>query len=233
MSMQEILERIREILSPDFWQAVSAVASAIASIATVVLLFVAYRFTRQQQQESWLRTFQEMHKAFWDEPKMQRIRTWIACDSAYQKQLLPILVKRLLIKEPEINLTAAEYQLVGLTANDLELTADDYQLIDDLDTFLNLVIRVDALVRELKLLRDIEETWKQLSLDWWLREFVQKRPGLIWYSATFYKYNLKDWSQIVENAPPHHTPGQNPVEVAGEAVFTKVLKASDAGEDAS
>jgi len=156
------MNELIEILSP--------VTNGLTSIAGVAIAWILYRLNERQQKESWFRTFTEFHEAFWNDPVMSEVRCWIAYERAYL-DLKPILHKRRDIEEGKLSPKT--------------LSKREYEVIEKLDKFLNLVLRVDVVSSLLKsnygqlLLRE-------LFIDYWLKQSLREnRAELKWYVEHF------------------------------------------------
>jgi len=152
-------------------QILSTIISASVSIVGATIAYMLYRLSTQQQEESWLRTFKESHEAFWNDSVMAEVRSWIICEPAYKK-IEPALIKRRKIKVGELNADT--------------LSKDEYEIIEKLDKFLNVLLRIEAVSSHLKF--DSNQVfWKKLSADYWVQALLSDaRPELQSYVTTFY-----------------------------------------------
>ncbi|MCC9603413.1 hypothetical protein LOC67_22930 [Stieleria sp. JC731] len=149
--------------------------SATAALAQLLIAYLVFRFMRQQQSESWLREFAKIHSEFWNDPVMQEVRLWIACPEAFKAGPKSALENRKAIHEnPEA----------------VSVTPDDYEFIEKLDRFLNLVIRILAVNHEVGD-KHAHGLWNDLYLDYWAKGFVAADPLLKWYATSFYPNHIE------------------------------------------
>jgi len=148
----------------------SAITTGLASIAGAAIAWMLYRLNGRQQKESWLRAFTEFHEAFWNDSDMSEVRCWIAYERAYL-DIKPILQKRKDIEEGKLSPETLEKR--------------EYEVIDKLDKFLNLVLRVDVISSLLK--SDYgQHLLRELFIDYWLKQSLREnRAELKWYVEHF------------------------------------------------
>jgi len=149
---------------------ISQLLQGLTGIAGIVIAALVYKFSRQQDRESWLRTYKELHETFWSDPDFRTIRAWLASNDAYST-IQPILEKRRLIDDgPKI----AEI-----------LNEEEYKVLEKFDRFLNFLLRVIVINPEFKRRRDL---WDKLYFQYWLDRFYDpNRPELKWYFDNFYQ----------------------------------------------
>lgn len=150
---------------------VTGITGAVTSTAGAVIAWMLYRLNKNQQKESWLKVYKEVHEAFWNDLMMAEVRSWIACEQAYL-EIKPILQKRRNIDEGKL-----------LSDN---LSKSEYVLIDKLDRFLNLVLRINVVNSQLNF--DYGQgAWKTLFIEYWLIESMKEnRSELDWYVQRFF-----------------------------------------------
>jgi len=97
-------------------------AAAIAGSAVVTLFAFQHsrKTTEKTTEESWLVTYRELHKEFWGNPAMAKVRSWLCCDEAYHNELKPILIMR-----------------IGG-----QVTQTEYESLESLDQFCALMLRI-------------------------------------------------------------------------------------------
>lgn len=147
----------------------SQILQWLPGVMGALIAWLGYKLSRQQSRESWLRTYKDLHEAFWSDPDFREIRAWLACDAAYSR-LCPILSKRRQIDE-------------GVQPA-LSLTEDEYAQLERLDRFLNFLMRVVVVNPEFKRQKSL---WTKLYFDYWLAQFGRAtRSELTWYLQRFY-----------------------------------------------
>ncbi len=151
-------------------QLISTLLATLTGMASIVIAALAYKFSRQQARESWLRTYKELHETFWSDPDFRKIRAWLACNRSYST-IQPVLVKRQLIDK-------------GLKPVE-SLSEEEYKVLEKLDRFLNFLLRVIVINPEFKRRKDL---WDKLYFQYWLERFYDSsRPELRWYFGKFYE----------------------------------------------
>ena len=127
--------------------AVAAICSAATIALSALIALMALQHNRKNTQEPWMVTFRELHKEFWDDDDMTKVRTWICCDEAYRLTLLPVLNRR----------------LSG------QVSRDEYLILDTLDKFLALMLRV-VIIQSSKMSNEQKKIFKGLNYYWWLHQ---------------------------------------------------------------
>jgi hypothetical protein len=61
----------------------TSITGTVTSIAGAVIAWMLYRLNKNQQKDSWLKVYKEVHEAFWNDPMMAEVRSWVACEQAY------------------------------------------------------------------------------------------------------------------------------------------------------
>lgn len=130
-------------------------AAAIAGTGLVALLSLDY--TRKTKEESWLVTYRELHKEFWTDEKMAKVRAWLCCDDAYKNELKPILAKRL----------------------DGQILSADYETLDLLDRFCAVMLRVAHMDAASRSKQQIA-AYRQLGYFQWMY-IMKRRPEVVDY----------------------------------------------------
>jgi hypothetical protein len=146
-------------------------AQVFISIIGVVIAWLLYRMNVQQQRDAWLRTFKEMHEAFWNDLDMAEVRAWLACQTVYL-EIEPILAKRKAIDEAPEDAT--------------HLTKDEYVVLEKLDKFFNLMHRTVAVINRVKV-GHYMDLWQRFYVQYWLSLVdVPDRQLVHWYVNRFY-----------------------------------------------
>ena len=154
-------------------QIISLIISAVTSIAGVVIATMLYKLSKQQQRESWIRTFIESHEAFWNDDDMAKVRSRLVCEQGYQI-VKPILQKRKAIFDNKLPPEA--------------LSELEYIELEKLDKLLNLLLRINAVNSLVKLNPKEARMWNKLFFTrWFMRLFdSDRRTELRWYVETFF-----------------------------------------------
>lgn len=126
--------------------AMATICSAAAlSLSAIAVPVVAFLLNRRSMQEPWLVTFRELHKEFWNDGEMARVRSWLCCDEAYHNELQPVLMKR----------------LSG------QVSAVEYATLEALDRFCALMLRV-VHMQTATMSSQQKHIFKMLNYSWWL-----------------------------------------------------------------
>jgi hypothetical protein len=146
-------------------------ATAFAGLAGLAVSYGVYRLAARQREDSWQHLFAAIHDQFWKDDDFATVRRWLACPKAYD-ELGTVLAKRRDSHEAA------------------QLEPKDYEKLEKLDKFLNLITRVIALdtrPNRHRLLLD------QLFFSYWLKRAVGKTDDdivshehLYWYVQHFY-----------------------------------------------
>lgn len=129
--------------------AVATVCSATALAISALIAFLALQHNRKNTQEPWRVTYRELHREFWNDPDIAKVRSWICCDEAYRTELLPVLSKR----------------LSG------QVSVEEYKILEILDKFLALMLRaVHPHARSAMLPKEEQIAFKGLNYYWWLHQ---------------------------------------------------------------
>lgn len=160
--------------------AITAVCNAPIAAASVVVAFFALQLNARNTQEPWLVAFRELHKDFWSDADMARTRTWLCCTDAYERELRPVLVKKL-SSVPD------------------SVLASDYSLLEVLDKFCALMVRV-VYIQESVMSTKQEMIFKRLGYHWWIHQAC-RRPEVSAYIQKNWE-NLSDYieSEVFRNS---------------------------------
>src|SRR5262245_30287910 len=90
------------------------------TLITILVALFGLFLNFKQRQDSWVRSFNELHQAFWQDGDFEKVRAWIANDQEYSK-LDPILQKRF--------------------SGRGKLSGEEYKELERLDKFFNLLLR--------------------------------------------------------------------------------------------
>lgn len=133
----------------------------LATVA-VVLSALAYKLNSRLREDAWARTLREFHQFFWTDSDCKEVRSWIACQSAYDR-VADVLAKR---------------------KSGTELTEEEYKEIEKIDKFFALLIAFRQIEERHKIHKDIS---KRLFDTYWIKEIDrEKRQSLHWYMNEFY-----------------------------------------------
>ena len=165
---------------------IDIILKSITGVFGIIIAYLIYQLDRHRQKETWVKTYREIHEAFWNDPVMAKVRYWINYDRAYL-EIKPILQKREEVDEGKVSLE--------------ELLESEYKYLDDLDKFYNLALEVAALNSHLKIKFE-QDYWKHLSFDFWVSDRIsdEKRTELKWYVHRFYR-ELLDPTFPVRSTP--------------------------------
>lgn len=147
------------------------VFSPAAFLVTAVIAFLTWRLNRLSSEEPWAASYRDIHKEFWGDKDVARVRKWLCCDEAYQTELLPILEKR----------------LAG------QVTSEEYDILEVVDRYLSImgrIVYVDVKIKQSKI-NTQGEAWKRLGFMFWLSQ-IKKRPQLKAYADRHWP-NLRDY----------------------------------------
>ena len=152
---------------------ISQLVIPITSIVVSGLIgFFALRHSRRTSQEPWIVTFRELHREFWNDQEIARVRAWLCCDEAYEREVRPVLQKR----------------AVG------QVSADEYKLLEVLDRFCALMVRAVFMQTSLATARQ-KEMFKRMGYRWWLKKLME-RPDI----ATYVERNWENLHPQIGNA---------------------------------
>lgn len=134
---------------------------------------------RHIKMDAGLREMGNIHREFWTNTDCATVRAWIACDKAYEGEVQRTLAKR--GKEIDEN---------RVTAHDL--TVDDYAILDQLDLFFNLLLRIKSIDSDFTVHK---KEYDRLYLSYWIKA-IKTRPELLKYAQKFY-------GDLIEDELPH------------------------------
>ncbi len=149
----------------------------IAAIA-VVLTYQLHRIIHHIKRDAGLREMGNIHKEFWSDDKCAEVRTWIACDKAYEGQLQETLKMRL-------------QDLDEGRATAHSLTLDKYQQLDKLDRFFNLLLRIKAIDPDFGVHKG---QYDMLFLSYWIKRSAM-RVELYGYVKKFYPSLIEEFTE--------------------------------------
>jgi|YNPBryulayer2012_1023412.scaffolds.fasta_scaffold29435_1 hypothetical protein len=149
--------------------AIDVISQAFLGIVGLLISWALYQQSKQRAKDTWLRTYAEIHSSFWNDPEIQQVRYWLAYPSAY-KAIKEVLIKRRLIDNGAENIP--------------DLVHEEYEMLDKLDKYLNLLLR--AITINPKTLPEYD-MWNALHFKYWLNACLDtRRDELIWYISKFY-----------------------------------------------
>lgn len=95
------------------------ILGTIASLSLAATALLTHFFQRRQKAEAWYQTFRELYARFWTDEQIAEVRSWIACDAAYEK-VRPTLGQR----------------FKG------EVAVEEYWILERVDRFCALIIQI-------------------------------------------------------------------------------------------
>lgn len=139
--------------------------SIIIAFLSASSTFLIYTVYRQQRDDTWIRTFTDMHHQYWKESDFIDVRSWIANDNCYSK-LSEVLRKRITTKGRS------------------NLSADDYIYLEKLDKFFNFLLAAHDTSQHMK---NGKKLWEKLYFQYWIDAIVEAKRHLMWlYYLKFY-----------------------------------------------
>lgn len=175
---------------------VDPVIKIVLGLSGPVISLLIYLLYRRQRTDAWLRDFGELHRAFWDDRAMVDIRLWLANAEAYA-EIAPVLRIRRAIHDKELSAFA--------------LPKRDYAVLEKIDRFCNLMMRVSVL--DPKFVRHAD-VWRRLFVQYWVDQiFTPEHAELSWYVKEFYPTLKTAWrpsSARKKLAEPWHRLLQHP-----------------------
>jgi hypothetical protein len=128
----------------------------------VLIAALLYQLNKQNRIDSWYRTLRDFHSFFWNDASCARVRSWLACDAAYD-QVRATLAKR---------------------NADTPLTVDEYAALEEIDRFAALLMAYKGLAPDFP---RHQETYYRLFEDYWLGCLTEeRRPELRKYIKRFF-----------------------------------------------
>lgn len=100
--------------------------SSVATVTAAIVAYLAYRLQVRTKDQEWYEDFNNLYAEFWNDPDIVTVRSWIACSEAYS-QVEPIFQKRLVTNE---------------------VMASEYPVLEKVDKFCSLMIRISELTPE-------------------------------------------------------------------------------------
>lgn len=131
--------------------AAATICSAASLFVSATIALLGFQLNRRTQQEAWSVIFRELHRDFWDDKTIEKVRRWLCSDEAYANELLPVLRNR-----------------ESGTAS-----AAEYPTIEALDHYCALMLRL-VTVNQKQFSPEQEQVFKTLGYDWWLYKLHQK-----------------------------------------------------------
>jgi hypothetical protein len=145
----------------EYWN----IITSFAGIASALVALFVYFLYRTQRKESWLKYFNELHQFFWTDEDFKTVRSWLASDVKYEKELKNILEKRL---------KGRDY-----------VSIEEYISLDKLDKFFNFLVRAKEVNPEFKKQREL---WERLYFQYWFNEIALADRKYLWL---YYQDNYK------------------------------------------
>jgi hypothetical protein len=158
-------------MTTEAWLAiVDVISKVILGVAGLLVSWALYLQNKQRGRETWIRTYAEFHREFWNDLHFQEVRCWLAYPAAYRR-LRTVLIKR--------------QKLANEARDAKELNKEEYVMLEKLDKYLNMIMRAVTINPEVSTQRDF---WDSLHFKYWLNACLDtRRPELAWYIEKFYK----------------------------------------------
>lgn len=149
-----------------------------AVIALVTAILITHRHNNAQRHE-WEQerrkrvadTFRQLHESLWKDAGVVKIRRSIVNDTEYQRDLLPVLVKR----------NATERNT---------LDREENNVIEDLDRYCGTMLRLETAMKDLPLTEREEKLWRKLLWRKWQQRIREDRPELYTYIERYWGEEL-------------------------------------------
>ena len=143
---------------------IGGVSIFLAACAAWLTLWLVQKRTSHL---SWLDSFHDLHKEFWDENNVT-VRSWIISERSYIATFQPVLSDRLKSKE-----------------NSLSTQAN--KILDDLDRFCSLLLRME-LLNEIGMNSAQRKLWESIHGEYWINQINERQQ--------LREYISKYWPQI-------------------------------------
>jgi hypothetical protein len=137
---------------------------ACSPLLQVLALFIGVKYTAKtfnigsrKYQAEWYANFRGLHRDFWKDEHMAKVRKWIANPAAYRNELLPILQRRAVSPE--------------------QVTAEEYDSLETVDRFCALLETTFA--HNPEALSDDHQWMIESTFDvYWMNTVMADRPDL-------------------------------------------------------
>ena len=143
----------------------------LPGLAGAAIAWSVYRLAVVQRQDAWLRTLWDFHRAFWQDEKMEKVRSWIASDEAY-KEVQPILAKRV-------------QNFAFTNADAPAITIEEYKSLELIDRFAALLIGYNSISPTEHLLH--RQAKQRFYDSYWIIQISEtRRPEMHAYLKKFF-----------------------------------------------
>jgi hypothetical protein len=119
-----------------------------------------------QKRKQWIDDFRTLYAEFWKDADVSRVRRWIISNKLYDQVLKPVLIKR--------------------NQNSSDLNEDEGMVLDDVDKFIAVIIRLEAL-EETRMTRRQRALIQKLFFSRYWKTAAASRPELRTYIS-------RDWA---------------------------------------
>ncbi|MCJ8270712.1 MAG: hypothetical protein MJK04_15075 [Psychrosphaera sp.] len=139
------------------------ILSLLIGFFSLLVGFFTFQINKQKVNDEWLKSFNELHQSFWQEPDFAMIRAFIANNDEYIK-LEKILIKHM--------------------GKSKAVTSSEYSSLEQLDKFFNFLLRAREVAKKLHK----SELWKNLYFQYWMDEIALSERHYLWiYFNNFYQ----------------------------------------------
>ncbi len=152
----------------------ATICSAAALFTGALVAFRAFQLNRRTVQEPWSVVFRELHKEFWNDPDLAKVRAWLCSNEAYESELLPVLEER-------------KAKTAGTEA---------HTKLEALDKYCALLVRVHHLPTSL-MTEDQLVAYKALGYDWWMYKTTLRRE-----ISEYIKDHWRNLHPLLPRVPP-------------------------------
>jgi hypothetical protein len=152
----------------------ATLCSSAAIFTGAVVAYRAFRLNRKTAQEPWSVVFRELHKEFWNDAEMARVRAWLCSTEAYENELLPILARR---KNGPVDTSS-------------------HKVLEALDKYCALMVRVSNIPTDLMSTEQLR-AYKSLGYDWWLYKITSHEEV-----ANYVRSHWKNLAPMLPKNPP-------------------------------
>lgn len=163
-------------LSSQFFLNLAPLVQPMTGIIGALIAFMLFRLSRQQYRDGTNRTYKDLHEGFYNDVVLAKVRKYLACGQSYAP------VQEILQKRQQIFFG-------DLPEN--SLTPEEYDVLEEIDRFLNFLVRISAVAPQFK---NIHASWREHLLDYWVRRMQEDdREHFRWYANQFFPWVIKDY----------------------------------------
>lgn len=146
---------------------VDATSSLVVGAVGAAIAALLYGLNKAQLRDAWMQAYRETNEAFWNDTDMLQVRAWLAHDAEYKK-ISPLL------------------QCRCESTESMCVSRDELVVLDTLDKFLNLMVRVVAIDQTLRSEHG-QNQWRSLFFGFWIAKCTSdSRLELRNYIARYY-----------------------------------------------